>query len=671
MRFNKNFITILVSLSISRHAGAFSTPSSLYKVCHTDTSLRVSIGLGPEAEGKGDQVKINEENGEEEAIIAEPDHELFRESRLSQFDRDCDDWYGRILKQGEPSLLGKVSEEALRRILTLPKLEREPKLPVGHEDWTPYKETLLPGSPILPSYGLEQYGLPIVRRNAEAWRQFDVTGLVGTDYSGSVAETGIDLTLDDSVVEKYTTILKANGAWIDDDKCSGRLIYINGRFVPSLSMISNVASNLKGDDITDDAVIECMNRLPDGFTDKLAADVPSGETDFLTSMKRLSGPNHNVGEPTSQFAINNQQGTACFVALNSARAGSVAFVNIPDGHKSEPVLVVNAFTADGGVEKVEVGKGVAIHPRCLVMAGKMSELRLIQTSIDLDDCNTDSAVPKFVNGATQIYVGEGARVMHSYLEECGGIVTSGVEQGSEDEVEGVESPRVTESKRKALKNTFFEMIDTHVTGDDGSYDATIMDFGGNGRCRIALSATLLRPKAHAGIKGFTLSGGAQRTDMRTNIHHVAQGTTSSQSQKNMVGGRATNTFKGRIRVEQSAQQTDSAQIARTILMSDKARVYTIPSLEIIADDVQCTHGATVSDLSEEELFYLRSRGVDRTTARNLLMYGFVDEISSGIDVSVQGLKDDSNALRNRVIKRLQNLVPKGEKVLVGDEFQSV
>jgi Fe-S cluster assembly scaffold protein SufB len=529
----------------------------------------------------------------------------------------------------------------------------------------------LPGSPILPSYGLEQYGLPIVRRNAEAWRQFDVTGLVGTDYSGSVVDTGIDLNLDDCMVQKYTASLKTNGAWINDEDCNGRLVYINGRFVPSLSMVSNVARNLNGEDITDDALIECMNRLTDGFTDKLAADVPSGDSDFLTSMKRLSGPNHNVGEPSSQFAINNQQGTACFVALNSVRAGSVAFVNIPDDHKSGPILIVNAFTAHGGVERDATEQGVAIHPRCLVRAGNRSELRLIQTSVDLDDCNSDSAVPKFVNGVTQIYVGEGAHVTHSYLEECGGIVTPGVEQGSEDEVEGIESPRVTESKRKALKNTFFEMIDAHVTGDKGSYDATVMGFGGNGRCRIALSATLLRPESHAGVKGFTLSGGAQRTDMRTNIHHIAQGTTSSQSQKNMVGGRATNTFKGRIRVEQSAQQTDSAQIARTILMSDKARVYTIPSLEIIADDVQCTHGATVSDLSEEELFYLRSRGVDRTTARNLLMYGFVDEISSGIDVAVQGDKDDPNSLRNRVVKRLQNMVPKGEKVLVGDEFQSV
>lgn len=125
MKINELLITIIISLSMSRKSRAFSTPSSVCKVCRQETSLRVSVGLGPEAEGKRDQVKIAQEDIEEEEHIVEPDHELFRESRLTEFDRACDDWYSRILKQGEPSMLGKVSEEALRRILTLPKLERE------------------------------------------------------------------------------------------------------------------------------------------------------------------------------------------------------------------------------------------------------------------------------------------------------------------------------------------------------------------------------------------------------------------------------------------------------------------------------------------------------------------------------------------------------------------
>ena len=138
----------------------------------------------------------------------------------------------------------------------------------------------------------------------------------------------------------------------------------------------------------------------------------------------------------------------------------------------------------------------------------------------------------------------------------------------------------------------------------------------------------------------------------------------------MVGGRATTAFKGRIRVDQSAQQTDSEQLARTVLLSDRARIWATPSLEIIADDVTCAHGATVSDLSEEELFYLRSRGLDKTTSRNMLMYGFVEEIGNCIDEAVQGDKDDELSLKSRVIARLQNVVPQGDRAIKG-EFQSV
>ena len=138
----------------------------------------------------------------------------------------------------------------------------------------------------------------------------------------------------------------------------------------------------------------------------------------------------------------------------------------------------------------------------------------------------------------------------------------------------------------------------------------------------------------------------------------------------MIGGRAVGSFRGRIRVEQAAQLTDSEQLSRSILLSDKARVWSVPSLEIIADDVQCTHGATVSDLSEEELFYLRSRGLSRASARNLLMYAFAGDISSAVDPAMRMEVDSNEGLQHRVIQRLENLVPRGDRAIKG-EFQSV
>lgn len=156
--------------------------------------------------------------------------------------------------------------------------------------------------------------------------------------------------------------------------------------------------------------------------------------------------------------------------------------------------------------------------------------------------------------------------------------------------------------------------------------------------------------------------GTERS-LLTCIHHIFEFVIHI-----LQGGRATSTFKGRIRVEQDAQQTDSNQISRTLLLTDKCRIWTMPSLEIVADDVKCTHGATVSDLSEEELFYLRSRGINRKLSRNLLMYAFVEEVGSTVDESVFG--NEKSGLRKRLAERLENLVPKGDRVVFGD-FQRV
>lgn len=635
--------------------------------------LQVSIGLGPDADETASL-----EKDDKDAVIAEVDSEPFRTSRMSDFDSKCDDWYDAILGDNSNSNMGPISEEAMKRIKTLPALERKPKLVMGDEEWSPYQQNYLPSSPILPSYGLEQHGLPIPRRNAEAWRHFDVAGMVETDYSGNIAEAGNELELDESTLEEYTETLKSNGAWIDDNDCAGRLVYINGRFAPALSKGTEKIRNLSPKDFEEGSeilqrkdVVNYLNHLPDGFTDRLKADVPSGETEFLTSYEKLSSPDHNVGEPTSQFAVNGQQGTACFAALNSVKAAAVAFIEIDDDVVAEkPVLIVNAISSDTAED--DNNTGVSYMPRSLIVAGENSKLSLVQSCIDLkkpDDSSEKKPAPIFHNGYTQMYIKAGANVTHAYIEESGGMVTAGVEDPFEGEADE-KSPREIESQRAALRNTHFETVDVHVIGDEGRYTGTYMTFGGNGRARLAVSASLLRPGAHASLNGFSLTGGAQRSDIRTTIHHIGQRTTSNQSQKTMIGGRATTSFRGKIRVEQSAQQTASEQLARTILLSERAKLWAIPSLEIIADDVTCTHGATVADLSDEEQFYLRARGIDPVTARNILMYGFANEVGGTVEPLMQGHPDDPNSLKNRVIKRLQNTVPTGERTVKG-EFQSV
>lgn len=480
-------------------------------------------------------------------------------------------------------------------------------------------------------------------------------------FAGSVVEFSED------EVKDLQQKLESKGGWLADDACEGRLVYINGRFAPQLSKVSDMASNIGSIDDASDETTALLARLTDGFTDELAAPVPSGDEE-LTSYKTLSGPDHKIGDATSQFAINTQQGTACFAALNTIRTGAVAYVNAPKGKDFEkPVIVINAVTPDGGVDG-SGESGVAMHPRCIVVAENDSRLSFVQSCVDLE--TGKDATPKLFNGYTQMFVKGGANVTHSFLEESGGTVTGGTEKNDDSIEEGQPLPREVESKRAALKDTHLETIDVHVTGDGGAYEGTIMSVGGSGRVRVAHSVTLLRPETHAKINGFSLSGGAQRTDCKTNIHHVAQGTTSEQIQKNMIGGRATGSFRGRIRVEQSAQQTDSQQLSRTVLLSDRSRAWAVPSLEIIADDVTCTHGATVSDLSEEELFYLRSRGLDRATSRNLLMYAFAGDICSCIEPAMIESIDSEQGLQKRLIQKLENLVPQGERAVKG-EFSSV
>ena len=398
---------------------------------------------------------------------------------------------------------------------------------------------------------------------------------------------GEHLSLSDEEVESYKSKLLENGGWLDDDKCSGRLVYIDGRFAPQLSIVHDGAKNLESADDASDETKGYLARLTDGFTDELVTPVLiSDEGDTISSQKKLSGPDHCIGEPTSQFAINTQQGTAAFAALNTMRTGAVAYVHASadqdkDIEQPKPVLIVNAVTKNGSSDpSLGDDVGVAMHPRILVVADEGSRLSVVQSCVDLEK-DDDKHRPKLYNGYTQFFVKENANVTHSYLEESGGVPTGGVEVNDEDVEDGKPIPREVEATRAELKDTHLEAIDVHLTGSKAGYQGTMMGLGGSGRIRTSMSVTLLKPETVAIVNGFLLSGGAQQTDMKTNIHHIADDTISRQTQKNMIGGRATGAFRGRIRVEQSAQKTDSEQLSRTVLLSDRSRAFAVPSLEII------------------------------------------------------------------------------------------
>ncbi|MFQ3584296.1 MAG: Fe-S cluster assembly protein SufD, partial [Cyanobacteriota bacterium] len=156
--------------------------------------------------------------------------------------------------------------------------------------------------------------------------------------------------------------------------------------------------------------------------------------------------------------------------------------------------------------------------------------------------------------------------------------------------------------------------------------------------RHNLEITQIGSQAHTDLKGLTLLCGSQHSDTHSRlVHQVPQGS-SRQLHKCIVDETAHAVFRGRVLVCQAAQLTDAAQSNRNLLLSPKARVDTQPQLEIFADNVKCAHGATVSQLETEEIFYLQSRGIAQEQARQLLTYAFAAEVLAGIPLATLSQK---------------------------------
>jgi len=148
--------------------------------------------------------------------------------------------------------------------------------------------------------------------------------------------------------------------------------------------------------------------------------------------------------------------------------------------------------------------------------------------------------------------------------------------------------------------------------------------------RHELAVTLAGEGAQLDAQGLSLARGKAHLDHTLRLAHEAPGCNSNQLFKNVVDDHGHAVFQGRIRVAPGAQQTDAQQLCRTLLLSDDAAIDTKPELEILADDVKCSHGATVGDLDANMLFYLRARGIDAALARRLLLEGFAAEILEAI-----------------------------------------
>ena len=177
----------------------------------------------------------------------------------------------------------------------------------------------------------------------------------------------------------------------------------------------------------------------------------------------------------------------------------------------------------------------------------------------------------------------------------------------------------------------------------GSYDSFTLNLGAR-IARTEAHVHLGGTKAIAHLNGAQLLSGTQHADFTTVVRHDAPSTTSRQTVKNVLAGRSQGVFQGRIEVARIAQKTDGYQMNQALLLSPDAEIDTKPELEIFADDVKCSHGATVGELDADQLFYLRSRGIPDAEARSMLVRAFLGEALDMVsDETVRGVLDEAVA----------------------------
>ncbi|MGI4939803.1 MAG: SufB/SufD family protein, partial [Janthinobacterium lividum] len=176
------------------------------------------------------------------------------------------------------------------------------------------------------------------------------------------------------------------------------------------------------------------------------------------------------------------------------------------------------------------------------------------------------------------------------------------------------------------------------------YDSFGLTLGGR-LARNEIHARLHGPNGMVHLNGAQLLGGSQHADFTTVVQHQAPSCGSRQTVKNVLSGRSRGVFQGRIEVDRIAQKTDGYQMNQALLLSPDAEIDAKPELQIYADDVKCSHGATVGELDAEQMFYLRSRGVPLVQARAMLVRAFLAEALDPIQ------HEGARAMLERAVER--------------------
>ena len=294
------------------------------------------------------------------------------------------------------------------------------------------------------------------------------------------------------------------------------------------------------------------------------------------------GPIDETAEP---YLAKQSQDFNAFVALNSAFLNRGAFVRIARGALVEqPIELLNIAAAFDGAPP-------AVHPRALIVAGADSQCTIVESY--------GGTGAYLTNGVTEIVAASGAVLDHYKAQQ-----------------ESAEAFHIA--------SLFADL------GRSANFSSTSISFGGS-LVRNDVNVTLSEG-AEAQLNGLYIVNGSQHVDNHTSIDHAKPHATSHELYKGILDGKSSAVFNGRVLVRKDAQKTDSKQTNKNLVLSNEAVIDTKPELQIFADDVRCTHGATIGQLDAESIFYLQSRGIAENDARSLLIYAFAQEVVDRIKV---------------------------------------
>ncbi|MGE3920817.1 MAG: Fe-S cluster assembly protein SufD [Gammaproteobacteria bacterium] len=318
-----------------------------------------------------------------------------------------------------------------------------------------------------------------------------------------------------------------------------------------------------------------------GVYQETLSTLPKNENDLI--IQPISYTLKNSPDLLKQHLKQHQQHG--YSALNTAFFQEGLFIHLPDNLQLDKPLHLLFFVSSPT-------EPVAFNTRNIVVAGKNSQASLVEHYVGVSES------PYFTNTITDIFCDDSAFVNHYKIQQ--------------ESLHGYH-----------IGTTFAEL------SKNSEFNSVVISTGGS----LVRSDTNINLHQHStcSLDGLFLAQKKQHMDFHTKVDHAFPETQSSEFYKGIIADQARGVFHGKVIVHQNAQKSDAKQQSKNLLLSDSAEVDTKPELEIYADDVKCSHGATVGQLEDSSLFYLRSRGLDLEEAKKILIYAFAREIIDRVE----------------------------------------